>query len=165
MPPSPLDSAAHIVQLALTPVFLLAGVASLLNVFATRLGRISDHVDKLVADPDDSAPEVKAKLHYLKLRSHLLDAAVVLAASAGACTCGAALVLFLGAVRAANAGAFLFLLFGLAITLTTAALSAFVLEVLLAGIGIRRMATRGGRLWRAGEHTGAPQRSDQPQKL
>ena len=29
-----LEAAAHIVQLALTPVFLLSGVAALLNVFA-----------------------------------------------------------------------------------------------------------------------------------
>jgi hypothetical protein len=142
MPPSTLDSAAHIVQLALTPVFLLSGVAALLNVFATRLGRISDHVDKLVADPDDQAPGVRAKLHFLRIRSGLLDVAVVLAASAGACTCGAALVLFLSAVRDASEGDLLFLLFGLAIVLTTGALTAFVLEVLLAGIGIRRMAER-----------------------
>jgi hypothetical protein len=142
MPPSPLDNAAHIVQLALTPVFLLSGVAALLNVFATRLGRISDHVDKLVADPDDKTPGVRAKLHYLRIRSGLLDVAVVLAASAGAFTCGAALVLFLGAVRDASAGNALFLLFGGAIILTTGALAAFVLEVLLAGIGVRRLADR-----------------------
>jgi hypothetical protein len=163
MSPTPLDSAAHIVQLALTPVFLLSGVAALLNVFATRLGRISDQVDKLVADPGDQAPEVRAKLHYLQIRSHLLDLAVVLAASAGACTCGAALVLFLGAVRDASAGNFLFLLFGGAIALTTCALTAFVLEVLLAGIGIRRLATRRvGAMKHAGKRTGAPHLLDQP---
>jgi hypothetical protein len=139
MPPSPLDNAAHIVQLALTPVFLLSGVAALLNVFATRLGRISDQVDKLVADPDDGQPEVRAKLHYLRIRSRLLDAAVVLAALAGAFTCGAALVLFLGAVRDASAGDALFVLFGGAIILTTCALTAFVMEVLLTGVGVRRM--------------------------
>jgi hypothetical protein len=145
MPASALDSAAHIVQLALTPVFLLSGVAALLNVFATRLGRISDHVDKLVGDPGDGAPDVRAKLHYLRIRSGLLDVAVVLAASAGALTCAAALVLFLGAVRDSSAGAALFILFGGAIVLTTCALTAFVLEVLLAGIGIRRMAERRAR--------------------
>jgi hypothetical protein len=134
MPASALDSAAHIVQLALTPVFLLSGVAALLNVFATRLGRISDHVDTLVADPGDGSQDVRAKLHYLRIRSGLLDVAVVLAASAGALTCAAALVLFLGAVRDSSAGAALFILFGGAIV-----------EVLLAGIGIRRMAERRAR--------------------
>jgi len=144
MPPSPLDNAAHIVQLALTPVFLLSGVAALLNVFATRLARISDQVDKLATDPGDKPPEVRVKLHYLRIRSWLLDVAVVLAALAGAFTCGAALVLFLGAVRDASAGAALFILFGGAIVLTTCALTAFVLEVLMAGVGVRRMVDRSG---------------------
>jgi hypothetical protein len=66
----------------------------------------------------------------------------VLAALSGACTCGAALVLFLGAVRDASAGDALFLLFGGAIILTTCALTAFVLEVLLTGIGVRRLVDR-----------------------
>jgi len=123
-------------------VFLLSGVAALLNVFATRLGRISDQVDKLVADPGDKPPEVRSKLHYLRIRSWLLDVAVVLAALAGAFTCAAALVLFLGAVRDASAGAALFILFGGAIVLATCALTAFVLDVLLAGTGVRRVVDR-----------------------
>jgi hypothetical protein len=99
-------------------------------------------VDKLVADPKSDAPEVRGRLNYLRIRSRLLDVAVVLAALAGASTCGAALVLFLGAVRDAGAGDVLFILFGGAIILTTCALGAFVLEVLLAGIGVRRMVDR-----------------------
>jgi hypothetical protein len=37
-PNLPLDTVAHIIQVALTPVFLLSGIATLLNVFSTRLG-------------------------------------------------------------------------------------------------------------------------------
>jgi hypothetical protein len=142
MSSSPLDAAAHIVQLALTPVFLLAGVSSLLNVFATRLGRISDQVDALVADPDHDRPERQARLHHLRLRSRALDVAVVLAALAGAMTCGAALVLFMGAVSNAGAAGGLYILFVGAIALTTGALAAFCLEVLLAGVGVRRLVDR-----------------------
>lgn len=39
-----LDTIAHIIQVALTPVFFLTGIATLLNVFSTRLGRVSDRV-------------------------------------------------------------------------------------------------------------------------
>ena len=92
-----IEAAAHIVQLALTPVFLLAGVAALVNVFSTRLGRVSDPADKL-AEQDQDAPG-HLKLELLRWRSRALDWAVVLAALAGASTCGAALALFLGAVR------------------------------------------------------------------
>jgi len=42
-----LGSVVHIIQIALTPVFLLSGIATLLNVFSTRLARVSDRVDQL----------------------------------------------------------------------------------------------------------------------
>ena len=97
-----LESAAHIVQLALTPVFLLSGVAALVNVFATRLGRVSDQADKLAEQGEEPGRETALRL--LSWRSRALDIAVLLAALAGASTCGAALALFLGAVRG-SAGA------------------------------------------------------------
>ena len=91
-----IEAAAHTVQLALTPVFLLSGVAALVNVFSTRLGRVSDQADKL-AGQDHRAPGHDLKLGLLRWRSRALDWAVVLAALAGASTCGAALALFLRA--------------------------------------------------------------------
>ena len=42
---SALDTIAHIIQVALTPVFLLSGIATLLNVFSTRLARVADRVE------------------------------------------------------------------------------------------------------------------------
>ena len=41
------DSVAHVIQVALTPVFLLSGIASLLGVLSTRLARVADRVDAL----------------------------------------------------------------------------------------------------------------------
>jgi hypothetical protein len=57
---SSLDIVAHVIQVALTPVFLLSGIATLLNVFSTRLGRVADRVDQITkaieeADTDDNA--------------------------------------------------------------------------------------------------------------
>ncbi len=140
---TPLDSAAHIVQLALTPVFLLSGVAALLNVFSSRLARVSDQVNRLVYEGDAlQFVGREARLRMLRLRSRVLDVAVVLAALAGASTCGAALVLFLGAVRASGAAGALFLLFGGAIVLTMCALAAFVIEMLIASRGLRILSER-----------------------
>ncbi|WP_158915604.1 DUF2721 domain-containing protein [Caulobacter sp. S45] len=139
-----LETAAHIVQLALTPIFLLSGVATLLSVFSTRLGRVADQVDKLVFEGEDAhTAERHQRLHILRLRSQFLDLAVVLAALAGALTCGAALVLFLGAVRESGAANMLFLLFGGALLLTMGALAAFVIEMLLASRGVRNLTDRG----------------------
>ncbi|WP_375459325.1 DUF2721 domain-containing protein [uncultured Enterovirga sp.] len=132
-----LDNAARIVQLALTPVFLLSGIAALLNVFASRLGRVADQADALADQPDEVTRH--ARLRLLRWRSIALDWAVVLAALAGTLTCGAVLVLFLGEVRGSSAAMVLFLLFGGAIVLTMGALVAFVLEMLLAARGVRRV--------------------------
>ena len=141
MPVTTLEAAAHVVQLALTPVFLLSGVAALLGVFATRLGRVADQVDALVAQPPDK-PGRDRRLHILRWRSRALDWAVVLAALAGAFTCGAVLVLFLGEVQGAGPANLLFLLFGGALVLTMGALLAFVIEMLLATRGVRSTVDR-----------------------
>ena len=71
---------------------------------------------------------------------------MVLAALAGGSTCGAALALFLGAVRGAAGASLLFWLFGSALVLTVAALAAFVLEMMLAAHGVRHLIDRSLRL-------------------
>ena len=135
-----LDSIVHVIQLSLSPIFLLTAVASLLGVFTTRLARISDQVKTLSdAKVEDAAQNlaVQHRLTYLKRRSHALDLAVVLGAISGACTCGTVLALFLGILRAKATVGLLFFLFGFAILCTIGALSAFLTEVLLASRGIR----------------------------
>jgi hypothetical protein len=132
-----LESAAHVVQLALTPVFLLSGIAALLNVFATRLGRVADQTHALATTSQQ--PDHDMRLRILRWRSRALDWAVGLAATSGALTCATVLVLFLGEVLGAGAANLLFLLFGGAIVLTMGALFAFVIEMLLAARGVRRM--------------------------
>jgi hypothetical protein len=137
---SPADLAS-IVQVALTPVFFLTAIAALLNVFSTRLGRVADHVDVLTdnletADANRSTV-LKVQLAYLRRRSHLLDAAVVLAATAGIAICCAGFALFLGALRERAAAPVLVFLFGAGLLCTIGALSAFLVEMLMASRGLR----------------------------
>jgi hypothetical protein len=135
-----LEIAAHVVQQALTPVFLLSGIAALLNVFASRLARVSDQADALTKQEKD--PVRDQRLRILTWRSRALDWAVVLAAMAGSLTCAAVLVLFLGEVLGSTGASLLFFVFGGAIVLTMAALCAFVVEMLLAAQGVRRAVER-----------------------
>ena len=51
-PDASLDSVAHVIQMALTPIFLLSGIATLLNVFATRLARVADLVVQITKAMD-----------------------------------------------------------------------------------------------------------------
>ena len=46
----PIDAIAHNIQLAVAPVFLLTGIASILNVLTNRLGRVIDRARKLEAE-------------------------------------------------------------------------------------------------------------------
>jgi hypothetical protein len=139
----PLDNIAHVIQVALTPVFLLSGIGALLNVFNTRLARVSDHVshtaELLAADPqgNDSAL-MRRHIRRLRCRVLALDAAIVLGALGGATTCGAAFTLFVGALRNANTAFALFLLFGSALGCTVAALGVFIVDGLLAWHGLRK---------------------------
>jgi hypothetical protein len=138
-----IDSVAHIIQVALTPVFLLSGIGTLLNVFNTRLARVSDHrdhaYDLLRGDCDGAErTRLRAQLDRLQLRTVVLDASVVLGAIGAAFTCGAALALFLGDLRGTNAGTWLFVLFGVALGCTVCALLALLIDSVLAWHGVHR---------------------------
>src|ERR1700679_704373 len=83
------DSIAHIVQVALTPVFLLSGIGTLLNVFNTRLSRVSDHrehVTELLRDQQEDRDHalLRAHLRRLRQRTLVLDASIALGAVGGA---------------------------------------------------------------------------------
>ena len=147
-PPS-FDRTVHVIQVALTPVFLLSGLATLLNVFSTRLARVADQVDRLRAETESGDPakaaHLAARLLYLQRRSHTLDAAVILGAVGGVMTCAATLVLFLGALRSAAVDGVLFTLFGGAVVCAMGALGAFLAEMLMASRGLRAEAARGRR--------------------
>ena len=132
---------AGIVQVALTPVFFLSAIGVFLSVFSTRLGRVADHVDRLVeelrsADASRSA-FLNEQLHYLRRRSHILDSAVVLATLAGIAICCAAFALFLGALRDKAAAPLLYFLFSTGLICTVGALALFLVEMLIASRGLR----------------------------
>jgi hypothetical protein len=137
------DSVAHVIQVALTPVFLLSGIASLLGVLSTRLGRVADRVDSLAERLETAEPaqrsRLEARLTYLRRRSHILDAAVMMATLGGIATSSAAMLLFVGTLRD-QTGISLFVAFGFALLFTMGALVAFLTEMLLASRGIRDLA-------------------------
>lgn len=136
------DDIAHVIQVALTPVFLLSGIGTLLNMLNLRQNRVGDHVEHLTDLVDQEQDQVKHGLlvtHLVRLRRRrtALDLALILAAVGAASTCSAALVLFLGSVRDAQIAIWLDVLFGAALVCTVAALVAFVTDTVLAWHGLR----------------------------
>ncbi len=144
----PLENVAHVIQVALTPVFLLSGVGTLLNVFNTRLARVTDHMEhaeELLRAQSDSpdasgnpdAATLRGHLHRLRRRTFALDVAVALGAIGGGATAVATLTLFVGALRNAAVAWALFLMFGAAVACTIGALMAFLAETVLSWHGLR----------------------------
>jgi hypothetical protein len=85
-----LGDVAHAIQLALAPVFLLTGIAGILNVMAGRLARIIDRGRFLTEDPQGVSRRggalLDAELNSLERRRHLASKAIT------ACTLSALLV-------------------------------------------------------------------------
>ena len=147
-PETSLDLVAHVIQVALTPIFLLSGIATLLNVFSTRLGRVADLVAQIMkaleqADSAERADLVRQLLR-LRWRSIALDAAIVLGAIGAAATCASVFTLFVGALRDSTVAAVLFTTFGLAIVCTISAITCFTVEMMMAGSGVRAEMAREG---------------------
>jgi hypothetical protein len=136
-----LGSVVHIIQVSLAPVFLLSGIATLLNVFSTRFARVADQVDAAAKEADGADPQAAAllsrRLSHLHLRSRVLDVAVALGAAGGALTCATVLALFIGEAGGVPTAAILFVTFGLAIACALASIAAYSVEMFMASQRIR----------------------------
>ena len=91
------SSVAHAIQLALAPVFLLTGIAGLLNVMASRLARIIDRGRSLTEQPlpahlNSNPDTLHRELTRLERRRHYASLAIT------ACTFSALLVCMVVAV-------------------------------------------------------------------
>lgn len=135
--------AAHIVQTALTPVFLLNGIGTLLALFNTRIAKVRDQVEHaadLISKESDATAgaQLRTQMAQLHRRVAALDASIVLGAVAGAATCLSVFMLFVGDVKGFDIGDWLIALFGLALACIIASLLAFLIDTLLALQGLRR---------------------------
>jgi len=131
-----IEGSAHLIQLALTPVFLLTAIAGFLNVFTGRLARVADRVNALVRARHDGQklpPQgLSADVASLRRRTLALQGAVLFCGAAGAFTCAATLTIFLGSLGAELTSVLLFLEFGVALLSLLASLGFFVAEMLIA---------------------------------
>ena len=72
-----ITSIAHVIQLAVAPVFLLSGIAALLNVLNNRLSRIVDRARQLQNEFPSAAPTrtevLRVSLRRLAARARLVS--------------------------------------------------------------------------------------------
>ncbi len=96
----------HAIQMALAPVFLLTGIAGLLNIMTGRLARIIDRGRKLVEQPLPlhifSAERVQAELHILEHRRKVASHAITACTLSALLVCLVVAVLFMQAMSPFN---------------------------------------------------------------
>lgn len=124
---------AQTIQLSLSPVFMLAGIAGLLNVLAGRLSRVVDRARALEAlHPRSTGPEHDRHVWELRLlarRIGIINASLFLAVSSAIMTCSVVVLLFVAELADLKFGTYLALTFILAMVLLIASLIAFIVEV------------------------------------
>lgn len=136
----PVTTIAHAIQLAVAPVFLLTGVASILSVLTNRLGRIIDrsrflHGTLLPGIEIDQSVQIELK--SLKQRARLIHLAIGLCTTCLLLICSVVAVLFLGSFATLDIAIVIAALFIAAMVCLIAALLNFICEIYLATVHVR----------------------------
>jgi hypothetical protein len=89
---------AHVIQMAVAPVFLLTGIGAILNVITNRLARIVDRSRVLGNSSDQMKSEHKQEMTKLTRRARWIHWAVSLCTMSALLVCIVIATLFVGAV-------------------------------------------------------------------
>jgi hypothetical protein len=138
---SSIEAIAGVIQLAVAPVFLLAGIAGLLGVLSTRLGRIIDRARvierrTLQTTREDQRALLRAETASLWRRIALINWAIRLCVSGALAVCLVIVTLFVGAFVRFDMASFVAVLFVVAMLLIIAGLVFLLREV---GVATRHM--------------------------
>lgn len=128
---------AVIIELAVAPVFLLAGVAGFLNVMSARLGRIIDRARVVeVRELRLNDPILRAATHRETLllwrRVKVINWSIGFCTGAGLLVCTLIVTLFVGGFWRMSLGGLIVAFFVLALVLLIVSLVLFLTEVQLA---------------------------------
>jgi hypothetical protein len=132
---------AHLIQLAIAPVFLLTGVGSILSVLTNRMGRIVDRarlLEKNLADANAEEQErIHLELHRLSKRAHLINWAISLSTTCALLICTLIAALFVGDTLTIYMAKVVALLFITAMLSLIGALLCFLREIYFAFQNLR----------------------------
>ena len=135
----PLNSAlgdiAHVIQLAIAPVFLLTAVGTLLAVLSGRLGRSVDRRRALVAAMPEldaaNGDKARGELAFVQQRIRIIYAAIALAVACALLICLLIAVAFVDALITVNLSRLVAVLFVLAMLALIGSLGLFLREIYL----------------------------------
>ena len=143
---------AHLIQVALTPIFLISAIGVTLNVFTSRLARIVDRaraMEKDISRPDyiPEGRDLHAMLDVMARRARLMNAAITLITLSALFIALVVVMLFVNAFLHWDLAVFIACMFILSMLSLAAALLSFLIEVRIATntlrIGIEAAARQG----------------------
>jgi len=143
MTPTPTNVAqvAQVIQLAVAPVFLLAGVGAFLNVCAGRLSRIVDRSRELepliLAARGREHDRLLADIRILDRRMALVSRAIFLSVLSAVLICSVVVLLFAAGLSGAHFGTAIALLFIASMIAIGAGFAIFLVETRLGSRAVR----------------------------
>jgi hypothetical protein len=133
---------AHLIQVALTPIFLISAIGVTLNVLTSRLARIVDRARAMedilrVPGHTHDARDLHGALRVLERRARYINAAITLITLSALFIALVVVMLFVNAFLRWELSAFIACLFILSMLTLAAALLAFLIEVRIATNSLR----------------------------
>jgi hypothetical protein len=132
-----LSDIAGTIQLAVAPVFLLAGIGALLSVVTSRLGRAVDRArvleERLLSGPSQAdASRIRGELRILDRRVLLAQRSIAMCSLSALLVCFVVATLFVAELADLNAAALIAVMFIGAMLILIVGLSFFLAEVTFA---------------------------------
>jgi hypothetical protein len=138
---TPVSEVAEIIQLAVAPVFLLAGIGAFLNVCASRLARIVDRArslePRLLGSRGAEHDRLRLEIRILDRRMALVSRAIWLSVLSAVLTCAVVVLLFAGSLVDAEFGTSIALLFIVTMFAIGSGFAVFLLETRVASRAVR----------------------------
>ena len=132
---------AHVIQLAVAPVFLLAGISGFLSVLSIRISRIVDRArileDRLITGNESMETLIRDELKILCRRARLVNWAISLCTTCALLICTVIMVLFIGTFLGLNIAYVIALLFIISMAALITALVIFLREIYLGTSSLR----------------------------
>jgi hypothetical protein len=130
---TPLNDIAHVIQLAIAPVFLLTAIGTVLAVLTGRLGRAVDRRRSLTAAVSRLEGSIAAlaqqEIAYEVRRIRLIYVAISMATMSALLVCGLISLAFIDAFTGWHLGKLIAVLFILAMVALIGSLSIFLREI------------------------------------
>lgn len=140
-PETRVDEVADIIQSALAPVFLLAGIGAFLNVLISRLSRIVDRarevIPNLLASRGAEHDRLQGEIRIIDRRMKLVSRAIWLSVLSAVLTCLVVILLFAGTLTGGSFGRAIAVIFIATMIALGLGFAIFLLETRVASRALR----------------------------